>query len=218
VVEMMLDATRKRPTLDRERSSAGIPAVPVWPQRNERIAAGAWRTDSSVPMQVVSGRLAGARTFEAPAAERLTARWGVSSTVQRGGDAIRNWVVKARAGASMVCDDSPFEDEMPHSAAIRICVCRPKKARKRFYSMSAADSRSPGACLLWRLELAQKGTMDVTQWLDWFLECLARLSMGARGASWSAGQIEILGVRWTVALNDRRDSCFIVSSTILKAS
>jgi Fic family protein len=69
----------------------------------------------------------------------------------------------------------------------------------------SAQIRRERAAYYGGLELAQKGTMDVTQWLDWFLECLGKAIDGAQSAL--AGVLARSRF-WesvaTVALNDRQ--------------
>src|SRR4051812_24706851 len=74
VVEMMLDATRNyQDPLTEDRLFGWQAALfPTGRSSLRRIRAGAWRDDSSGPMQVVSGPIGKERVhFEAPAADRL---------------------------------------------------------------------------------------------------------------------------------------------------
>src|ERR1039458_1503781 len=74
VVEMMLDATRHydQPLTDERLFSWHASLFPTGRSGVTRIRAGAWRDDSSGPMEVVSGPVGKERVhFQAPAAGRL---------------------------------------------------------------------------------------------------------------------------------------------------
>ena len=65
-------------------------------------------------------------------------------------------------------------------ARSRIWLWRvPKTAPQRFYSMSA-QIRQERAAYYDILEETQKGTMDITPWMEWFLGCLGRAIDGAQ--------------------------------------
>ena len=74
VVEMMLDATQKydQPLTDERLFGWHAALFPTGRSGMSRITVGAWRDDSSGPMQIVSGPIGRERVhFEAPAAKRL---------------------------------------------------------------------------------------------------------------------------------------------------
>jgi len=211
VVEMMLDATRNYGQPLTEKRLFGWHALlfPSGRSGMKRIVAGAWRTDSNGPMQVVSGPLGRERVhFEAPAAERLSREMGsFFDWFSGGGDAVSaDWVVKAGLAHLWFVTIHPFEDGNGRiaRAIADMCLARSEKSSQRFYSMSA-QIRRERAAYYGGLELAQKGTMDVTQWLDWFLECLGKAIDGAQSAL--AGVLARSRF-WesvaTVALNDRQ--------------
>jgi Fic family protein len=211
VVEMMLDATRNYGQPLTEQRLFGWHALlfPSGRSGMKRIVAGAWRTDSNGPMQVVSGPLGRERVhFEAPAAERLSREMrSFFDWFNGGGDAgSADWVVKAGLAHLWFVTIHPFEDGNGRiaRAIADMCLARSEKSSQRFYSMSAQIRRERPAYYS-GLEQAQKGTMDVTERLDWFLECLGKAIDGA--------QIALAGVLararfWesvvAVALNDRQ--------------
>jgi Fic family protein len=53
------------------------------------------------------------------------------------------------------------------------------QSSQRFYSMSA-QIRQERAAYYDILERTEKGTLDVTPWMEWFLACLARAIEGAQ--------------------------------------
>ena len=59
-----------------------------------------------------------------------------------------------------------------------MALARSEGSNRRFYSMSA-QIRSERAAYYRMLETTQKGTLDITSWLSWFLDCLARAFDGA---------------------------------------
>ena len=62
-----------------------------------------------------------------------------------------------------------------------MALARSEHSPQRFYSMSAQIMRER-ATYYARLEHSQRGTLDITDWLSWFLSCLGR-SMEASLAS-----------------------------------
>jgi Fic family protein len=60
-----------------------------------------------------------------------------------------------------------------------MALARSEKSPQRFYSMSAQIRQERNA-YYGMLERTQKGTMDVTPWMGWFLGCLGRAIDGAQ--------------------------------------
>jgi len=60
-----------------------------------------------------------------------------------------------------------------------MALARSERSTQRFYSMSAQIRRERKDYYT-RLERAQKGTLDVTPWQEWFLSCLRRAIEGAQ--------------------------------------
>ena len=87
IVEMMLDATQKydEPLTEERLFGWHAALFPTGRSGMRKITVGAWRNDTSGPMQVVSGPIGKERVhYEAPAAERLDRRDArVSRLVQR---------------------------------------------------------------------------------------------------------------------------------------
>jgi Fic family protein len=185
VVEMMLDATGNySQLLTTERLFAWHSSLfPSGRSGMKRIATGTWRTDSDGPMQVVSGPMGHERVhFEAPAASRVSGEmqvfldWFNSSGNE-------DWVVKAALGHLWFVTIHPFEDGNGRiaRAIADMALARSENSAQRFYSMSAQIRRERPAYYS-GLEQTQKGTMDVTAWLDWFLDCLGKAIEGAQTA------------------------------------
>ncbi|HQS96973.1 hypothetical protein [Novosphingobium sp. 17-62-19] len=54
-----------------------------------------------------------------------------------------------------------------------LALARSEQSQQRFYSMSS-QIRSERNRYYDMLEATQKGSLDVTAWLQWFLDCLER--------------------------------------------
>jgi Fic family protein len=208
VVEMMLDATQHydRP-LTRERLFDWHAALfPTGRSGMHRITVGAWRDDHASPMQVVSGPVGRERVhFEAPSADRL------DDEMRRflewfNADATIDLVLKAALAHLWFVTIHPFDDGNGRiaRAIADMTLARSEGHAQRFYSMSARI-REERAEYYRLLEQTQRGTMDVTAWMLWFLDCLARAIEGAQATL--AGTIAKARA-WEklrdVAMNDRQ--------------
>ena len=177
IVEMMFDATRHYDQpLSEERLFAWHAALfPTGRSGMRKLRAGDWRDDSTGPMQVVSGPIGKEHVhFEAPAAARLS----------REMSAFLDWfnkppdideVFKAGLAHLWFVTIHPFDDGNGRiaRAIADMTLARSEKSPQRFYSMSEQIRQERNAYYD-ILEQTQKGRMDVTQWLIWFLSCLGR--------------------------------------------
>ena len=177
VVEMMLDATQNysAPLTASRLFSWHASLFPTGYSGMRKIKVARWRDDSRGPMQVVSGALGRERVhFEAPAAKRLKKemmqffRWfnGTDDTdpVLRAGLA-HLWFVTIH----------PFDDGNGRitRAIADMALARSEQSSQRFYSMSA-QIRIERKAYYDTLERTQKGGLDITPWIEWFLGCLDR--------------------------------------------
>lgn len=182
VVEMMLDATQRcDAALTEERLFGWHSALfPTGRSGMHKIIVGAWRTDKSGPMQVVSGVMGRERVhFEAPAAKRLKAEMQRFLSWFNARDEL-DLVVKAGVAHLWFVTLHPFEDGNGRIARALsdLLLARSERMRQRFYSMSA-QIRVERKAYYDILETTQKGDLDITPWLQWFLTCLARAIEGA---------------------------------------
>lgn len=140
-----------------------------------QVRAGAWRDDHTGPMQVVSGTLGREKVhFQAPAAA------GLDEAVQRfltwfnDGPAL-DAVLKAGVAHLWFVTLHPFEDG--NGRIVRtitdLQLARADGSSQRFYSLSAQILRERKE-YYHLLEKTQKASLDITAWLEWFLECLGR--------------------------------------------
>jgi Fic family protein len=99
-----------------------------------------------------------------------------------GGQAI-DPVLKAGLAHLWFVTIHPFEDGNGRiaRAIADVALARSENSPRRFYSMSAQlnDERKEYYQML---EHTQKGTLEITAWMEWFLECLGRAIDGAQGA------------------------------------
>jgi len=177
VVEMMLDATRHyAQPLTAERLFAWQASLfPTGRSGMTKIRTGAWRDDSTGPMQVVSGPIGREHVhYEAPQPGRLDAEM----------DAFLAWfegrpmmdpVLQAGLAHLWFVTIHPFDDGNGRiaRAIADMALARSEHSPQRFYSMSA-QIRLERNDYYSILERTQKGTMDVTPWMEWFLGCLGR--------------------------------------------
>lgn len=131
-------------------------------------------------MQVVSGPIHKRKVhFEAPAASLIPAEM----------EAFVSWfettadidpVLKAGLAHFWFVTIHPFDDGNGRIARAigDMALARSEASPLRFYSMSAQIRLERNDYYL-ALERAQKGTLDVTEWLEWFLGCLSRAVAGA---------------------------------------
>jgi len=182
VVEMMLDATRNydQPLTTERLFSWHAALFPTGRSGLDRIQVGAWRDDKKGPMQVISGPIGKEYVhFEAPAAQRLETEMNAFLTWFNG-ETESDWVAKAGLAHLWFVTLHPFDDGNGRvaRAIADMALARSERSAQRFYSMSAQIGQERAAYYE-ILEKTQKGTMDITLWMDWFFGCLIRAMDGA---------------------------------------
>lgn len=175
VVDMTLDATQHYDkSLTAERLFDWHAALfPTGRTGMYRIIAGKWRTDSKGPMQVVSGPVGKEKVhYQAPDA----------SVIKHEMDFFINWfnkeakedlILKAGIAHLWFVTLHPFDDGNGRiaRAIADMLLAKSDGISQRFYSMSS-QIRVEKKGYYDMLEKTQKGTLDVTEWLKWFLTCL----------------------------------------------
>lgn len=172
IVEMMLDATQNsNKVLDKERLFGWHAALfPTGRSGMHKIEVGTWRTGA---MQVVSGGM-GRETihYEAPKAARLEQEMNT----------FFNWfnretkmdpILKASIAHLWFVTIHPFDDGNGRiaRAIADMQLSKADGVNQRFYSMSG-EIKNQRKSYYTILEQTQKGDLDITQWIVWFLECL----------------------------------------------
>ncbi len=173
------------------------------------LRVGHWRDDSTGPMQVVSGPVGRERVhFEGPAAVRLSEematflRWFNDGVGPTAGDD----VVKAALAHLWFVTIHPFDDGNGRiaRALADMTLARSERTPHRFYSMSA-QIRVERSGYYEILERTQRGPLDVTPWMEWFLGCLSRAIEGAQTTlAIILQKATFWQMQGNVALNDRQ--------------
>lgn len=177
VVDMMLDATQHyEKALTADRLFGWHAALfPSGRSGLYKITVGAWRTDKNGPMQAVSGAIGKERVhYEAPAAtmvkqemKQFIAWFNSHKETDPIIDAViaHLWFVTIH----------PFSDGNGRiaRAIADMQLARADGSAQRFYSMSSQirNERNTYHAIL---ETTQKGGLDITEWLRWFLDCFDR--------------------------------------------
>ena len=184
VVDMVLDATQHfdQPLTPERLFGWHAALFPTGYSGRVRIQVGAWRSDAAGPMQVVSGPVGREKVhYEAPPAMALSAETA----------AFLHWFNAVPAGDALIhaalahlwlVTLHPFDDGNGRiSRAVGdMALARAERSGQRFYSLSAQIQRERKHYYE-QLEATQRGTLDVTPWLQWFLACLLRAVQGADG-------------------------------------
>ncbi len=185
IVDMMLDATcHYDQPLSAERLFAWHASLfPTWRSSMTKIRVGVWRNDSTGPMEVVSGPVGKEHVhYQAPPALR----------VDRDMCALLKWfntnadidpVLKAGLAHLWFVTIHPFDDGNGRiaRAIADMVLARSERSPQRFYSMSA-QIRQERHAYYDMLEATQKGTMNITPWMEWFLGCMGRAIDDSRTA------------------------------------
>jgi len=177
VVEMVLDATQKFDLhLTEERLFGWHAALfPTGRSGTARITVGGWRNDSMGPMQIVSGAIGHERVhYEAPGASQLSREMNAFLAWFNNGTGV-DPVLKAAVAHLWFVTIHPFDDGNGRiaRAVAEMQLARSEHSAQRFYSMSA-QIREERDAYYDILEATQKGDLDITPWLLWFLDCLDR--------------------------------------------
>lgn len=182
VVDMVLDAIQNHQSeLTSKRLQSWHAAMfPTGYSGLSKIRVGQWRNDAQGAMQVVSGAINRQKVhYEAPPANQLHSemksfmRW---FNADEEGDP----VIKAGLAHLWFVTIHPFDDGNGRIARAvgDMALARAEGSVQRYYSLSAQIQRERKTYYE-QLEATQKGDLDVTPWLDWFLACLLRALQGA---------------------------------------
>lgn len=177
VVEMMVDATQRfEVPLTKERLfDWHAHLFPQVRRTTDKFRVGEWRDDSQGSMQVISGPIGRPKVhYVAPAASHLDAEmerflgWFESNEQ-------KDPLLKTAIAHLWFVTIHPFEDGNGRiaRAIAEMCLARSDGSAQRFYSMSSQilEERKSYYEIL---ETTQSGSLDITEWLTWFLECLDR--------------------------------------------
>ena len=208
VVEMMLDATQRfDQPLDAVRLFGWHGALfPAGRSGLNKIKVAQWRDKESEPMRVVSGTYGREKVhYEAPAADRLDREMQGFLTWFNLEDEL-DPVIKAALAHLWFVTIHPFDDGNGRiaRAIADMSLARSEDSPQRFYSMSA-QIRLERNAYYDILEATQKGDLDITRWLEWFLACLDRAFDGAEAVLSNVfRKAEFWKANAAVTLNDRQ--------------
>ena len=177
VVEIMIDATSRHDCpVDSERLFAWHAALfPTGRSGMYKIDVGQWRNEQDV-MQVVSGPLGRQKVhYEAPPGHVVPAMMdeflGWMNAVRPGLDPL----VRAAVAHLWFVSIHPFDDGNGRlcRTLTEFLLSRADGSSRRYYSLSSQLLKQRNEyyrCL----ECAQQGSLDITEWILWFLETLKK--------------------------------------------
>lgn len=202
IVEVMLDATRNyHELLTKKRLFAWHAALfPTGRSGMHFITVGTGRTKASGPMQVVSGPYGREKVhYEAPAYDRLKKemaqfiKWFNAPSET-------DLVIKSALAHFWFVTIHPFDDGNGRiaRAIADMMLARSEKSQQRFYSMSS-QIQAERKVYYDILERCQKGPLDITPWITWFLNCLKNAII----ASEETLQVVLTKAQfWTIHINE----------------
>ena len=177
MVDLMIDATKNyEQNLTQERLFSWHAALfPTGQAGIYKIITGNWRNDATGPMRVVSGALGNEKVhFQAPPATQLEHEIQIFLdwfNLEKNTDL----VLKSAIAHLWFVTLHPFEDGNGRisRALSDMILARSDEQAYRFYSMST-QIRKERNFYYDLLEKTQKSGLDITDWLEWFLNCLLR--------------------------------------------
>ncbi|MGB3768869.1 MAG: Fic family protein [Phormidesmis sp.] len=177
IVEVMIDAASQyEQPLTKDRLFNWHAALfPTGRSGMRTITVGDWRPESAGAMQVVSGPIGREWVhFEAPESTRLEAEMTDFLNWFDGTTAV-DPLIKAAIAHFWFITIHPFEDGNGRiaRAIADMALARADGMSDRFYSMSA-QIEIERKTYYKQLEHQQRNSVDITGWLDWFLDCLGR--------------------------------------------
>ncbi|MEM1325465.1 MAG: Fic family protein [Bacteroidota bacterium] len=175
IVDLLVDAIEKHdlPLTEERLFDWYASLFPTGRSGMYKIIVGDWRDDATEPMQVVSGAMSREKVhFEAPEAKRLAAEMQQFLSWMNSEQQLDS-MLKAAIAHLWFVTIHPFEDGNGRMArAITdMLLAKSDGITQRFYSMSA-QIRLERKAYYDILEETQKGDLDITDWLIWFLNCL----------------------------------------------
>ena len=176
IVDLLLDATEyfNKPLTSARLFDWHSGLFPTGRSGIYKIPVGGWREDSTGPMQVVSGAKGKEKVhFQAPDALRLDSEMTTFLTWFNKEKKL-DPVIKAGVAHLWFVTIHPFDDGNGRiaRAIADMLLARSDGSAQRFYSMSAQIG-SVRKDYYNILEQTQKGNLDITDWLKWFLNCLS---------------------------------------------
>lgn len=184
VVEMMMDATRNcaKPLTDERLFGWQAALFPTGRSGIGKIRTGAYRDDSEGPMRVISGPKGREKIhYEAPPANRIQEEmksfleWFNSSSIDP--------LLKSPITHLRFVTIHPFDDGNGRLARAIADMARAQadQSPMRFYSITA-EIKKERARYYEILDETQKGNLDITRWILWYLDCLENAISATRAS------------------------------------
>ncbi len=213
IVEVTLDATQNcfNPLTKDRLFDWHAALFPTGRSSLYKITVADWRKDTTGPMQVVSGAMGKEKVhFQAPDSSKLETEM----------KCFLNWfnekseidlVLKAAVAHLWFVTIHPFDDGNGRiaRALTDMLLAQSDESKQRFYSMSA-QIRIERKQYYEILEKTQKGKLDITNWIKWFLNCLINTlkstdtvlnSILLKAEFWSKHSKTVINERQTKLLN-----------------
>ncbi len=175
VVEMMIDATQNfnQPITEKRLFGWHASLFPTGYSGMYKIEVGQYRSDKNGPMQVISGPVGKEKIhYEAPEAKYLEKEMNYLIDYINNNQE-DNLLIKSAIVHLWFVIIHPFEDGNGRiaRALADMVLAQQDNTKYRFYSMSSQIKKNRKAYYN-ILEKTQKGSMDITNWIVWFLETL----------------------------------------------
>jgi Fic family protein len=175
IVEMMLDATQNclKPLTPERLFDWHAALFPTGRSGINKISVADWRSDSTGPMQVVSEAMGKEKVhFQAPDSYLIESEMKRFITAFNTENEL-DLVLKAAVAHLWFVTIHPFDDGNGRitRALTDMLLAQSDRSSQRFYSMSA-QIRIERKQYYEILEKTQKGRLDITDWIKWFLSCL----------------------------------------------
>ncbi len=182
MVTLVMDATQnwQKPLTQERLFDWHATLFPTGHSGLRTIKAGGWRDDTHGEMQVVSGPYGREKVhFIAPDARVLPSEMAAFFAWANGADDL-DGVLKAGIAHFWFITLHPFDDGNGRiaRAITDYFLARSEQTGRRFYSLSSQIQQERTAYYE-VLERSQKGTLDITDWLRWYLDCLLRALQGS---------------------------------------
>lgn len=174
IVQVMIDATQNfnKPLTEERLFNWHAALFPTGRSGMYKITVANWRNGSE-PMQVISGAMGKEKIhYQAPDSENISLEMSKFITWANNTELI-DPVLKAAIAHLWFVTIHPFDDGNGRltRTITDLFLTRADEMPHRFYSMSAEiQKQRKGYYEI--LEKTQKGGLDITLWLEWFLNCL----------------------------------------------
>ena len=175
VVEMLLDATQnyEEPLTKERLFNWHCSLFPTGRNGMSKLIVGNWRDDYHGAMQIVSGAMGKENVhFQAPDADTIDSEMAIFFQWFNNENKLEP-VLKAALAHFWFVTIHPFDDGNGRiaRAITDMLLARADGSSQRFYSMSA-QIKTERKEYYTILEISQKSNLDITSWIDWFLNCL----------------------------------------------